>query len=129
MKQTFAKSGFPFIFLLVLLASCTMIPKGPADDIVTNDWNTFLKANSDRYCVSLDKFEILERSIVQSEYYVTVRISGEWNCQNDTILVSGPCNLFAKNKGKNQAAEVNMVYGKENQDWIFKGFIPKKAPM
>jgi hypothetical protein len=125
MKQPFVKSGLLFALVIFLLGACSLIPKGPSDEIVINDWNTFIKANSAKYCVSMNKFEILGKSMVKSEYYVTVRISGQWNCQNDTILVTGPCNLFDKNKGKNQTAEVNMVYVTENQDWIFKGFIPK----
>jgi hypothetical protein len=125
MKKTFVKSGLLFIFILFLSASCSVTPKGPANDIITNDWTAFIKANSGKYCVSLNKFEILEKSKEQSEYNVTVRISGEWNCQNDTITVNGPFNLFIKNKGKNQTVEFKMVYVKENQDWIFKGFITK----
>jgi hypothetical protein len=92
--------------------------------MITNDWNTFINANSGKYCVSLNKFEILEKSKVKSEYNVTVRISGEWNCQNDTIKVNGPCNLFIRSKGKNQTVELKMVYVIENQDWIFKGIKP-----
>jgi hypothetical protein len=93
--------------------------------MITNNWNAFLKKNSGKYCVSLNKFEILDKSRVKSDYNVTVRISGEWNCQNDTIKVNGPFNLFIKSKGKNQTVEFKMVYVKENQDWIFKGFIYK----
>ena len=73
----------------------------------------------------MNKFEILEKSKVKLEYDITISISGEWKCQNDTVKVSGPFNLFIKSKGKNQTYKVKMVYSKEDKDWIFKGFITR----
>ena len=125
MKRTCVNSSLLFFFIVFLFASCSVNLRGPSDEMIINDWTNFIKANSGKYCVSLNKFEILEKSNVKSEYNVTIRISGEWNCLNDTINVNGPFNLFIKNKGKNQTVELKMVYVKENQDWIFKGFKTK----
>jgi len=125
MKLTCVKSGFLFFFIVFLFPSSSVIPEWPADDMITNDWNTYIKAHSEIYCVSLNKFEILEKSKVKLEYDITISISGEWKCQNDTVKVSGPFNLFIKSKGKNQTYKVKMVYSKEDKDWIFKGFITR----
>jgi len=125
MKLTCVKSGLLFFFVSFLFVSCAVTPKGPADDRITSDWNAFIKANSAKFCVSLNKFEILEKTQDKMEYDVTVKISGEWNCQDDTITVNGPLNLFLKSKGKDQSVEFKMVYVKENEDWILKGFITK----
>ena len=123
MREKFLNNGALLLVTVILLWACA--PVGPSNESVKNDWDTFLKAQSGKYCVSFTGFEIISSHFEGASGEVIIKITGDWNNGADSVETSGPCDAFKRSNGQNQSVELKMVYEKSDQGWNLKGFQPK----